>query len=178
MKFLVEDIPAEGREESFEEEESSLNDRLGEETTTAGFHFTGPVRAQVNLSRSGRVVLVKSRIEAQVVCVCARCLETFPLSLTSQYQTSLKPKPEGPISEEFELSREDLEIDFYAGEEIEVSPLVQDQVLLSLPPKVVCREECRGLCPRCAKNLNREACQCHEKVVDLRLAPLRNFRVH
>ena len=178
MKYRIEDIPAEGREESFTEDESLLNDRLGGETTNTGLHFTEPIQARVKLSRSGRVVLVTIRIEARVKCICARCLEPFPLALASQFQVSLKPKPDFTPPEEVELSREDLETDFYEGEEIDLSPLVQDQTLLTIPPKLVCREDCRGLCPGCGRNINRETCQCPERKVDPRLEALRNFRVH
>ena len=178
MKFRVEDIPAEGREESFIEDEGLLNDRLGGETTNTGLHFTEPIQVRVKLSRSGRVVLVTSRIEARAKCICARCLEPFPLTLASQFQVSLKPKADFTPTEEVELSRENLETDFYEGDEINLSPLVQDQVLLTVPPKLVCREDCRGLCPGCGRNINRETCQCPEHKVDPRLEALRNFRVH
>lgn len=178
MKLQLEDIPPEGREESFTEAESLLNNRLGGETTNTGLHFSDPIQVRVELFRSGRVVLATSRIEARVNCICARCLEPFALTLTSQFQVSLKPKPDFTPPEEVELSREDLETDFYEGEEINLSPLVQDQVLLTVPPKLVCREDCRGLCQGCGRNLNRETCQCPERKVDPRLEALRNFRVH
>ena len=178
MKFQLEDIPEEGREESFAEDEGPLNDRLGGETTDTGIRFAGPIQVRVDLSRSGKVILVTSRIEARAKCICARCLEPFSLPLTSQFQISLKPKPDFPPAEEFELKREDLETDFYEGEEVDLSPLIQDQVLLTLPPKVVCREDCRGLCQGCGRNLNREVCQCPEKRVDPRLEVLKNFRAH
>jgi uncharacterized protein len=113
-----------------------------------------------------------------VKCICARCLEPFARTLTSQFQLSLKPKPDFAPPEEVELTREDLETDFYEGEEIDLSPLVQDQALLTIPPKLVCREDCLGLCPGCGKNINRDACQCPERKVDPRLEALRNFRVH
>lgn len=180
MVIRVEDIPAQGKQESFLEDEGSLNERLGGEATDSGLHFFGPVQVWMNLSRSGRVILVKSRIEARVKCVCARCLDPFTLTINSEIQASLKPKPDPHLasSEEIELSREDLQTDFYEGEEVDLSPLVQDQVLLTLPPKVVCREDCRGLCQRCGKNLNRGTCQCEGAEVDPRLAPLKDFRVH
>jgi len=124
------------------------------------------------------MVLVKSRVEAQVKGTCARCLELFSLPVSSQFQLALKPKPDSRPPEEVELTREDLETDFYEGEEIDLSPFIQDQVLLTIPPKLVCREECRGLCQKCGKNLNRETCNCPEKTVDPRLEALRNFRVN
>jgi DUF177 domain-containing protein len=180
LVIRVEDIPSQGKQESFLEDEGPLNERLGGETANSGLHFSGPVQVRVNLSRSGRVILVKSRVEARVKCICARCLDPFALTLTSEIQASLKPKPDPHLAtpEEVELSREDLETDFYEGEEVDLSPLVQDQVLLTLPPKVICREDCRGLCQRCGKNLNRETCQCSVAEGDPRLAALKNFRVH
>ena len=180
MIIRVEDIPAQGKQESFLEEEGPLNERLGGETTNSGLHFSGPIQVRLDLSRTGRIVLVKSRVEARVRCTCARCLDPFALNLSSEFKMSLRPRPDPGLAppEGIELSREDLETDFYEGEEVDLSPLIQDQVLLTLPPKVICREDCRGLCQRCGKNLNREACQCASAEVDPRLAPLKNFRVH
>ena len=60
---------------------------------------------------------------------------------------SLKPKPDFPSSEEVELSREDLETDFYEGEEIDLTPLVQDQVLLTVPPKACLPGRLPGVMP-------------------------------
>jgi uncharacterized protein len=176
----VEDIPEQGKQESFQEDEGPLNERLGGETTNSALIFAGPVQVRVNLSRSGRVILVKSRVEARVKCICARCLDPFALTLTSEIRASLRPKLDPLLAppEEIELRRDDLETDFYEGEEVDLSPLVQDQVLLTLPAKVICREDCRGLCQRCGKNLNRETCQCSVAEIDPRLAALKNFRVH
>jgi uncharacterized protein len=153
---------------------------LGGETTNSGLHFAGPIQVQMLLSRSGRIILVKSRVEARVKCTCARCLDPFALTLSSEIQVSLKPRPDPNLApaEEMVLSREDLATDCYEGEEVDLSPLVQDQVLLTLPPKVICREDCRGLCQQCGKNLNRETCQCPREEIDPRLAPLKSFRVH
>ena len=176
MKFRLEDIPPEGVEATFSQDEGWLDERLrAEEKRT--FRFSSPIAVHLNLSRSGRAVQVKSRIETNVQWLCARCLETFSRVLTSQYSTTLKPRPDFPTAEEVELTREDLETDFYNGEEFDLTPLVQDQVLLALPQKAVCREECRGLCSRCGKNLNREVCGCPSGSTDSRFAVLKNIKV-
>ena len=180
MIIRVEDIPAQGKQESFPEDEGPLNERLGGEANNFGLQFAEPVQVRVNLSRSGKVILVKSRIDARVKCTCARCLDPFALTLSSEIQFSLKPRPDPNLAspQEVELAREDLETDYYEGEEVDLSPLVQDQALLTVPPKVICREDCRGLCPRCGKNLNRESCQCPAAEADPRFAALRKFPVH
>jgi len=176
MKFRLEDIPKEGVEATFSQDEGWLDERLRVEEKRM-FRFISPIAVHLNLSKLGRVVQVKSRIEAKLQWLCARCLETFSMVLASEYGTTLKPRPDFPPAEEVQLTREDLETDFYNGEEIDLTSLVQDQLLLALPQKAVCREECRGLCPRCGKNLNREVCGCPNGVLDPRFAALKNIKV-
>jgi len=177
LKFRVEDIGGEEQEQTLSQGENWLEERLAGEPQRP-FRFTSPIKIRLHLSRSGKVILLRSRIEAKVEWMCARCLDPFSRTLTSEFKTSLKPRPDFPLPDEVELNREDLETEFYEGEEIDVTPLVQDQILLTLPPKALCDEECRGLCPKCGQNLNRGICQCSEKVTDPRFELLRNFRVH
>ena len=176
MRFRLEDIPEEGVEASFSEAEDWLDERLRAEEKRL-FRIIGPIRVHLRLSRSGRMIHVKSRLETRVELLCARCLEPFSLGLNSQFGTVLKPRPNFPLPEERELNREDLESDFYEGEEVNLTSFVQDQVLLTLPQKALCREECRGLCPRCGKNLNREVCQCPTAIMDPRFQALKNLKV-
>lgn len=161
---------------TFSQGEDWLDERLrGDEKRT--FRFFSPIIVHLNLFKMGKVVQVKSRMETRGEWLCARCLEPFSMVLTSQYSTTLKPRPDFPSAEGVELTREDLETDFYDGEEIDFTSLVQDQVLLALPQKAVCREECRGLCPRCGKNLNREVCGCPTGFMDSRFEALKNIKV-
>ena len=120
---------------------------------------------------------MESRIQAEAEFSCDRCLERFPSVLSSVSKTTLKPKPQVSLGEEMELGRDDIETDFYEGDEIDLTPLLQDQLLLTLPPKSVCREDCRGLCQRCGQNMNRGTCQCAKGEIDPRLEPLKKFQV-
>ncbi len=176
MKFRLEDIPEGGLEANFSEAEDWLDERLRADEKRL-FRIIGPIRVHLRLSKSGRMIQVKSRVETGVELLCARCLEPFFRGLNSEFSTVLKPRPNFPLAEERELNREDLESDFYEGEEINLTSFVQDQVLLTLPQKAVCREECRGLCPHCGKNLNREVCQCPTALIDPRFQALKNLKV-
>jgi uncharacterized protein len=176
MKFRLEDIPKEGVEATFTQGEDWLDERLREEEKRT-FRFISPIIVHLNLFKVGRVVQVKSQMETRVDWLCARCLEIFSMALTSEYSTTLKPRPDFPTAEEVELTRQDLETDFYDGEEIDLTSFVQDQVLLALPQKAVCREECRGLCPRCGKNLNRGVCSCPTGFMDPRFEALKNIKI-
>ena len=176
MKFRLEDIPEEGLEADLSEAEDWLEERLRAEEKKL-FRIIGPIRVHLRLFRAGRMIHVKSRLETRAELLCARCLEPFSLGLNSEFGTVLKPRPNFPLAEERELNREDLESDFYDGEEVNLTSFVQDQVLLTLPQKALCRDECRGLCPQCGKNLNREACQCSTALMDPRFQALKNLKV-
>jgi uncharacterized protein len=62
--------------------------------------------------------------------------------------------------EEIEVPADELDVGFYSGDGIEVADVVTEQVILSVPMKVICRAECQGLCPVCGADRNLETCQC------------------
>jgi len=64
----------------------------------------------------------------------------------------------------------------YEGDEIDLTPLVHEQIILALPTRPLCGESCRGLCPRCGANLNAGACGCPAAPPDPRLAVLLTMR--
>jgi uncharacterized protein len=176
LNFRLEDIPREGREVEAEQDPGWLDERLAREERKP-FRLLGPVRIHLTLSRSGRTVLVQSRIRAEAEFSCDRCLEPFASVLSSEFKATLKPKPHISSNPEREIERDDLETEFYEGEEFDLTPLLQDQLLLTLPSKSVCREDCRGLCQRCGQNRNRGTCQCTDQESDPRLEPLKKFQV-
>jgi uncharacterized protein len=57
-----------------------------------------------------------------------------------------------------------------------LSDILAEQMLLILPMKVICRSDCRGLCPHCGANLNSEDCRCEARSADPRLAPLARLK--
>jgi len=176
LKFRLQDIPQEGREVESEQVPGWLDERLAREERKP-FRLLGPVRIHLKLSRSGRTVLAEIRIRAEAEFSCDRCLDRFPSVLSSAYKATLKPRPQISPDQEVELGRDDLETEFYEGEDIDLTPILQDQLLLTLPPKSVCREDCRGLCQRCGQNINRGTCQCANQEIDPRLEPLKKFQV-
>jgi uncharacterized protein len=75
--------------------------------------------------------------------------------------------------EQLELGPDDLELDFYQGDTLDVVRLLRSETDLALPMKPLCRQECKGLCPHCGTNLNTEQCQCQTAWEDPRLAGLK-----
>ena len=77
---------------------------------------------------------------------------------------------------EVELSEDDLELDFYTGDVLDVAGLVRSETDLALPMKPLCRADCRGLCPVCGGNRNVTDCRCETRGPDPRLLPLEALR--
>jgi len=92
---------------------------------------------------------------------CDRCTEPVALRLEREFQTIYVPADRGPAEAgDLELRVGDLDIAFYDGAGIEVADIFWEQVALSLPAKVLCREDCRGICPQCGADRNRTECGC------------------
>jgi uncharacterized protein len=80
--------------------------------------------------------------------------------------------------QEVELSDRDMVVAYYENDRIDLGEMVREQMLLALPLRRLCREDCRGLCPSCGVNRNTGTCECppaEPADVDERLAPLRKI---
>jgi uncharacterized metal-binding protein YceD (DUF177 family) len=89
----------------------------------------------------------------------------------------LSPSPVNPARGAEELNRDDLGLSYYSTEEIDLAPLITEQVILALPTRPLCAEDCRGICGGCGANLNSEACVCPSSAGDPRMAIFRTLKV-
>jgi uncharacterized protein len=172
MRIRVQDIGEAVKEIAFEEPTSSWN-LLLEQGPVHDYEFLAAARVTLSHYRAGQNLFLSGRAVTEVEAQCARCLEHFRVSIEAPFSYVLAPR----VAPEAQLEAEDLDLSFYEGEEIDVSPLVREQVLLSLPTRPLCREDCRGLCPSCGADLNSGDCRCRETTGDPRLAALRKFKV-
>ena len=175
MKLRIYDIEEAAKELTYDESTASLNDVLvhGE---VCDYSFSGPAVVRVEYYRAGQELFFHGHISGSIVGQCARCVEEYDFVLEKDFSVVLVPKRE--LSAGAELEEDDLDLSFYEGEEIDLSPRVQEQIILALPTRPVCRESCKGLCPQCGVNLNAQTCTCATAVDDPRLAVLRTLRVN
>ncbi len=159
---------------SFAEPETEINRILGTGPVRE-FHLTGPIAVALSHYRAGTDLFFQGRLSARTGATCARCAEEFDAASDAPFRFVLSPKAVGYAVED-DLKTEDLEFSLYEGEEVDLSPLIREQVLLALPTRALCREDCRGLCPRCGANLNQGDCGCGAEAHDPRLEPLRSIR--
>jgi uncharacterized protein len=107
---------------------------------------------------------------------CARCLDPVVEKVDRKFDLLYRPLGVDSGREELSVTGAEAEIGYYQGEGLLLEDALREQVLLALPLKVVCREDCKGLCPHCGKNLNLEPCSCAEPVEEPRWAALKDLR--
>lgn len=127
-------------------------------------------RVRLAVQPDGADVLVRGRLAATVPQLCSRCLDTFRATVNADVDVRLVPRP--ATAESVELASEDLDVDFYTDDQLDLSAVIETETTLALPMKPLCREDCRGLCPVCGGNRNSAPCACRERPADPRLAVL------
>jgi len=123
-----------------------------------------------------RDIRLKGKLETSLEVPCARCLDPVVLAVKRNFDLLYRPLGTDAGHEELSVTDAEAEIGYYQGEGLLLEDTLREQVLLSVPLKTVCREDCKGLCPHCGKNLNEGACSCADEVEDPRWAALKEIR--
>jgi uncharacterized protein len=133
-----------------------------------------PEKIMVHLTaeRQLREIRVRGNFRVAVELPCSRCLEPVRLPIRADFDQFYESNSEHVLEGEIELQEKDTEIGFFSGDFIEVSDIVREQIVLALPMKPICQENCKGLCPYCGKNRNVDSCNCESVLVDPRLDQL------
>jgi uncharacterized protein len=136
----------------------------------------GEITAQVTIGKGIAQTEVAGEILAGVVLECSRCLKEVENSLKIPFKVSFVNVENFTDQSEHELDSDELEIDVIENDQIDLKELVREQILLALPARIFCREDCKGLCRICGGDKNLIDCKCEEKEVDPRWAALKNLK--
>jgi len=121
-------------------------------------------------------IRLRGRLSAGLELQCARCLEPVAQEIAREFELLYRPLGADAGRDELSVTDAEAEIGYYQGEGILLEDVLREQVLLALPLKVTCREDCKGLCLHCGKNLNQEQCSCAVAEDDPRWAALKEIR--
>jgi uncharacterized protein len=121
-------------------------------------------------------IRLRGRLSAGLELQCARCLEPVNQQVEREFELLYRPLGADAGRDELSVTAAEAEIGYYQGDGILLEDVLREQVLLALPLKVTCREDCKGLCPHCGKNLNEEQCSCNVPMEDPRWAALKEIR--
>jgi uncharacterized protein len=139
--------------------------------------FERPLEADIEIYRVGDKHLLKGAIKGRVTVRCDRCLEPYWLDSRSHFETFFQSPVNEAEDDERELEEEDMEVDFEKGVEIDLREILREQIYLSLPVKLICHPDCRGLCPQCGINLNEGQCRCTEELGHPGFAKLKSLKI-
>jgi uncharacterized protein len=162
MKVLISEIPEKGLD--LELRETIENDII-----------LSPVVARLRIEKVGNEVVVKGNLRADIKLQCSRCLKEFCSELSVPFDVVYHSVEELKGEDKHEVRVEELNTDFYSGEEMDLFALMEEQIVLNLPMKPLCAELCKGICPKCGTDLNVNECSCNIKEIDSRFDVLKKL---
>lgn len=143
---------------------------------TSDFRQVDPLEVRATAELVDGQIRISGELHTRLELVCARCLEPVLEEVSREFDLYYRPMQSISQEEEFRLKLDDTEIAFFEGEGLFLADVLAEQVLLAIPMKVICRGDCRGLCPHCGANLNTDDCRCEAHGSDSRLAPLSRLK--
>ncbi len=136
------------------------------------FSLEDGVRVACTEYRNGDLVRVEGEASATLTVPCARCLEPSQVKVCGPFSFVVNRMPLGVALPEGEEEAEEGEEEFifveHTATSIDITAFVRDAIILALPLRVLCREDCKGLCVVCGKNRNEGECGCETRETDPR----------
>jgi len=154
MEIRLLDIPEEGLAVELVEPVEKL-DGLGE-----GIKALSEAKARFSLKKVGATVFLEGEVEGNLEFICSRCGKPYPVAVKTGLQLDLNPVDTLGKEEDHELGSDNLDVEFYSGDVIDLSGVLKEQLILQEPMKPLCGEGCRGLCQYCGQDLNESECSC------------------
>lgn len=120
-------------------------------------------------------IRLRGHAKVTLETTCDLCLDPANIHIDNDFDLFYRPVVKTETHGEVHLEEGEVEISFYEGDGVGLRDALREFVLLSVPMRAVCREDCKGLCPACGRNRNEGACGCNTKWGDPRLAALKNI---
>jgi uncharacterized protein len=138
----------------------------------------GPVRAELSLNRKGDSrVEVCGELHTQVRLACDRCLADYPYAVDVDFHLVLEvPSAATWQIKELECSSADLDTILLQEPVVDFGDILRQQLYLSLPDKLICTAACKGLCPKCGRDLNTGVCSCEVETKESPFAVLAKLK--
>lgn len=170
MKITIAHIPPDGFHFEFTKN-AAFFPVLSDMINSKDIGFSSPVSGEISaVVMSDDLVEIRGRVNVTLSCECGRCLEPFEQELKRTFMLNFVKNPDekNPVRKETlsdnedgnEITDKDITTEYFIGDAIELKESIQEQIILNLPPRPLCSEECKGLCPVCGLNLNVSSCNC------------------
>jgi uncharacterized protein len=134
-----------------------------------GIHLLEQVLVDLEVTNTGRLMVGKGEIKANLELQCDRCLNPF------QHQVELPFTVEFCSEDNREFFKNEETFIYFVEPQVDIEPVVLENILLSMPIRTLCSPECKGLCSICGQELNLAECHCQEKEIDPRWEALKKM---
>lgn len=133
--------------------------------------YQDDIKIKVEVNKYAKNISCKAEISTRMHLTCDRCLEEFDEDFLEMFDIL------------FHIGQDELNIDeenvvalLPDQKEIDLTSYIQETLILSIPMKILCRADCKGICPNCGADLNKEECRCMDKPIDPRWENLKKLR--
>lgn len=133
--------------------------------------FSKAVIVNATLEKTNRQLYLKAECKTSGTFICDRCLEEFEKEVVASYH--LMYVTEERVVEG--LNEDEVHVITPETNTIDLGEDVRQFIVLALPQKVLCKEDCAGLCPICGINRNKSSCDCRDEETDPRWEGLKKF---
>src|ERR1041384_3010014 len=130
---------------------------------------SGKVRLAVN------EFFVNGHVEARAQVECDRCLQPVETPVNADFALEYISGSEYESSGVAELTEAEMSVSVFDGQVIDVDEIVKEQILLAVPTRMLCREDCKGICSECGTDRNTGDCNCSTDDTDPRWAALKKL---
>lgn len=137
--------------------------------------LTAPADVNAKVRLSGNEVFVNGHIDTKAQVECDRCLKPVELPINADFTLEYISGSDYESSQAAELTEDAMSVSVFDGEAIDIDEIVKEQILLAVPTRMLCREDCKGICPECGTDKNTGECNCVTNDIDPRWAALKNL---
>ncbi len=127
-----------------------------------------PFELQI-VNEENKRLLIRGETNVMIAIPCDRCLEEVQAGIHLVFDKEL------PLEEAARTDEDGMEeADYMTGFHLDVDRLVYDEILVNWPMKVLCKDDCKGICKQCGVNLNLHDCDCSKTELDPRMAAIQD----
>ena len=144
-----------------------------------GCSIIGAIQGDITAIREYDNIRVTGRVSAPLALSCSRCLADYNSFVDTSFTIFFRKETGAAVSaeDELELGEMDLMSSTYSGDEIDLTHEIEEQIVMEIPSKPLCDDDCKGLCHECGIDLNVSGCSCSKESVRLAFSALKDFKV-
>ena len=137
--------------------------------------LSAPAAVSGKIRLAGNEVFVNGHVETRTQVECDRCLKPVEIPVEADFELEYITGAEYESTGVAELTEAEMSVSVFDGKAIDVDEIVKEQILLAVPTRMLCREDCKGICPECGIDRNTGECSCVTNDIDPRWAALKNL---